>query len=168
MMADRVPGLRAALPALAIAASGAFAGGGLLTQTVIAPSWRRMAPTEVPEWFRTSGAALGGTLFPVEIAAAVLLGGVVWPACRNRWPGRLAWVLACGCMAVTVLMFPLYFAGANRTLLDPGLDPHEVGGAVDGWYRWNWVRTGLALAAVTLAMVGEATRRRTHSLRVSP
>ncbi|MFG3253430.1 hypothetical protein [Streptomyces sp. NPDC048172] len=146
----------AALPALAVAASAAFTGGGLLTQTVIVPSWRRLEPGAALEAFRAAGGALGGTLFPVEIAAALLLGGAAWRAYRNGGQGRSSWALACGCMAVTVALFPLYFAGANHDLLDPGFAPGEVRAALDGWYAWNWARTGLAAVATALAVVGAA------------
>lgn len=52
----------------AVAATSAFAGGALLTQTVIVPYWRAMDPVAFLSHFAISGPATGATVFPFEVA----------------------------------------------------------------------------------------------------
>lgn len=134
----------------AIAATAAFAGGGLLTQTVIVPHWRDMDPAAFLPHFAIYGPATGATLFPIEVAAVLLLGITTYSNARNRRPGRLTWALATAGMVATVVLLPVYFAGANLAMLDPAFPPQAVAAELTAWYRWNWVRTGLAVLATVL------------------
>jgi hypothetical protein len=54
-------------------------------------------------------------------------------------------------MAGTVLLFPAYFARANAAFLRPDFPTDVVGAGLAAWNRWNWVRTGLALAATVFS-----------------
>lgn len=139
------------LPAAAVATTAAFAGGGLLTQTVLVPSWRAMDPAAFLPHFAKYGPATGATLFPLELTSTVLLGRVASLASKQRRPGRRAWVLATGCMVGTLALLPVYFAGTNRALLDPDFPVEDVPGELRTWYAWNWLRTGLALLATVLS-----------------
>lgn len=135
----------------AVAVTAAFAAGGVLTQTVIVPMWRAMDPVVFQSAFRTSGPDTGATLFPIELASAVLLASLAYPALRDRAPGRRAWLGATCCVVATLLLLPIYFVGANLDLLDAALPPAAVPGRLAGWYAWNWLRTGLSIAAAVLA-----------------
>lgn len=139
-----------------IAATGIFAGGALLTQTVLVPYWRSMEPAAFSGYFGTYGPLTGATLFPAEIAATVLLGIVLYAALRTRSSGRLAWVLAWLSMAATVLLLPLYFAAANTALLAANTSPAGLEAELASWYAWNWLRTGLAFLALVAAAVAVA------------
>jgi hypothetical protein len=141
----------AVAPAAAVAATAAFAGGGLLTQTVIVPHWRSMDPAEFLRRFPRSGPATGATLFPIEVASVALLARTMRTA--NRQGGRLGWVLAFGCMLGTVALLPAHFARANRAMLATGFPPDDVPAELTTWNRWNWLRTGLALIATAVSTV---------------
>lgn len=146
------------LTAAALAATGAFAGGALLTQTVLVPYWRSMAPAAFFEYFGTYGPLTGATLFPVEIAATVLLGIVLYAALRGRSSGRFAWAVAWLCMAGTVLLLPVYFVEANTALLAAKTSPAGLEADLRSWYTWNWLRTGLAFLAVVAGVYAAGCR----------
>lgn len=135
----------------AVATSAAFTAGCVLTQAVTVPTWRAMEPSAFLQRFATSGPATGGVLFPVEVAAVALLGATTWRTGRERRPGRRAWATGTAAMAATVVLLPVYFAGANTALLDPAFPPDDVPAELGRWNRWNWVRTALAAAATLSA-----------------
>ncbi|MFE3290490.1 hypothetical protein [Rhodococcus sp. NPDC059234] len=135
----------------AVAATSAFAGGALLTQTVIVPSWRAMEPAAFLRHFAVYGPVTGATVFPFEVASILLLAVTTRSAVRSHRPGRLAWALATSGMVGTLLPLPIYFVGANLAMLDPTFPPAAVQAELTAWYRWNWVRTGLGLASAVLA-----------------
>jgi hypothetical protein len=141
----------AVAPAAAVAATAAFAGGGLLTQTVIVPHWRAMDPAEFLRRFARSGPATGATLFPIEVASVALLARTMRTASRQG--GQLGWALAFGCMLGTVTLLPVYFARANRAMLTSGFPPDDVPAELTTWNRWNWLRTGLALVATAVSTI---------------
>lgn len=160
------------LAALSTAATAAFAGGALLTQTVLVPSWRAAPATTFLARFATEGPVTGGTVFPFELASLILLSLTTCAAVKHRrkvWP----WAAATACMAGTFVLLA-YFVPANLALLDPGFAPADVAGALADWDRWDWVRAGLGVAATGLAVSrswndsirGGGTRfRRTASAR---
>jgi hypothetical protein len=135
----------------AVAVTSAFAGGALLTQTVIVPHWRAMDPAAFLPHFAIYGPATGATVFPFEVASVLLLGSATYSTVKSHRPGRLAWALATSAMVGTFLLLPIYFVGANLAMLDPAFPPQAVHAELTAWYHWNWVRTGLGLASATLA-----------------
>ncbi|MBR7742988.1 hypothetical protein KC207_06770 [Phycicoccus sp. BSK3Z-2] len=140
-----------------VAATSAFATGGLLTQTVVVPMWRGMEPVTFLTVFGSAGPATGATLLPVELLSVAGLALCAGRAIRHRTPGRVLWTVACAAMVLTLLLLPAYFSGANGALLDPGFPPTAVSDELALWHRWNWVRTGLALLA-TAASVAALVR----------
>src|SRR6478752_3276308 len=110
----------------AVAVTSAFAGGALLTQTVIAPHWREMDPAAFLSEFASSGPATGATVFPFEVASVLLLSMTTYSAVTSHRPGRLAWALATTCMVGTFVLLPIYFVGANLAMLDPAFPPQAV------------------------------------------
>ena len=143
----------------AVAATSAFAGGALLTQTVIIPHWRAMDPATFLPHFATYGPATGATVFPFEVASVLLLGITTYATAKNHRPGRLAWALATLGMIGTFLLLPIYFAGANLAMLDPAFPPQAVHAELTAWSRWNWVRAGLGLVSAALACIALTASR---------
>ena len=150
---------RALVPTLALATTAGFAAGALVTQTTVVPAWRSMEPTEFQSHFSTRGPALGATLFPIELASVGLLVKATVSAVKDCRPNRWRWLAAAGCMVGTVLLLPLHFAGANRAMLNEDFPPADVNAELGAWYAWNWLRTGLALAATGLAVSAHAAGR---------
>ncbi len=117
----------------ATAATAAFAAGGVLTQLVIVPAWRGMEPSAFLARFPTAGPTTGAVLFPIEITSVALLGRITYIAIRHGQPGRAGWALATASMVGTVLLLPVYFAGANRAMLDPLFPPNAVADELAAW-----------------------------------
>jgi hypothetical protein len=136
-----------------VATTSAFAGGALLTQTVVVPSWRAMEPEEFLRHFAVYGPVTGATVFPFEVASILLLAVTTRSAVRSHRPGRLAWALATSAMVGTLVPLPIYFVSANLAMLDPAFPPGAVQAELAAWYRWNWVRAGLGLASTVLACI---------------
>ena len=143
-----------------MASTAAFAAGGLLTQTVVVPTWRGMEPGAFLAHFRRYGPITGATLFPIELASTLLLARTTGSAVAQHRPGQATWALATASMIGTVLLLPLHFGPANRALLDPGFPRSNVPGELRSWSRWNWGRTGLAVLATALSCVASTADRR--------
>lgn len=140
------------LGTLSTATTAAFAGGALLTQTVIVPSWRAAPPATFLARFATEGPVTGATVFPFELASLVLVVAATVTAVKHRdpvWP----WGAATVCLAGTFAMLG-YFVPANLALLGPGFPPGEVPAALAEWNRWDWVRAGLGVAAAVFTVLG--------------
>lgn len=87
------------LATAAVATTAAFAGGGLLSQVVVVPSWREIDPTVFLQRFPVYGPAMGMILFPIEMASVVLLGISTYSTIRHHRPGRLPWAAATVCIS---------------------------------------------------------------------
>ncbi|MGK3208027.1 hypothetical protein [Amycolatopsis sp. MEPSY49] len=135
---------------LSIAATAAFAGGALLSQTVVVPSWRAAPPEVFLARFSTEGPVTGLTVFPFELASLILLGITTYTAAKHHRPVRL-WAAATLCLTGTFALL-FYFVPANSALLDPAFPPGAVASALTTWNAVNWVRTGLAVAGAALAV----------------
>jgi hypothetical protein len=142
-----------AVAAGAVATTAAFAGGGLVAQTVVVPHWRSMDPSAFLEQFATSGPALGATLFPFEVISTLGLAVTTFLAVRNRSAGRAWWAAATACMVGTLVLLPIYFAGANVAMLSEDFSAANVLGELAAWNAWNWARTGLGLVAAMLCCI---------------
>jgi hypothetical protein len=151
-----------AVAAGAFAATAVFAGGGLVTQTVVVPYWRSMDPGAFLDQFGTSGPALGATLFPFEVIATLGLAATTFVAVRNRSLGRAWWAAATACMVGTLVLLPVYFAGTNLAMLSEDFSAANVPGELAAWNAWNWVRTGLGLAATVLCCIAIHRNSRTQ------
>lgn len=149
----------------ALAATAAFAGGGLLTQTVVVPTWQGMDPRAFLPHFRTYGPRTGATLLPIEIAATALLARTTLRSVRQHSPTRATWSLATASMLGTLMLLPLHFVRANRAMLDPDFPPQDVPAELRAWRSWNWTRTGLAVLATGLS--GAALTADRHTVEVA-
>jgi hypothetical protein len=137
----------------AVATAAAFAGGALLSQTVVVPHWRAMDPAAFLARFATEGPITAATVFPFELAAAVLLGITAYRAAKNHRRRRTAWVLATVSILGSLALIPMYFLPANLAMLDPAFPVQAVPAELTTWYAWNWVRTGFGLASAILACI---------------
>lgn len=156
----RHPAALAGIPAaqtVAAASACAFAGGALLSQTVIVPIWRAMPPATFLQHFPRYGPTTGLTVFPFEVAAMLTLGAATWRAWRRRSPRRAYWAAASACMAGTFVLL-VYFVPHNLALLDPAFPVGSVPGALADWNRWNWARAGLGIASACLAVAAGTAR----------
>ncbi|MBO0610366.1 DUF1772 domain-containing protein [Myceligenerans salitolerans] len=142
------------LPRLAAVAAttvtAAFAVGSLVAQLVLVPSWQAADPGEFLDRFATEGVTLGAVQFPLLVASLLLVAAVAVAAFRRRARGRLLWGSALLAVLGVAVLLPVYFAGANSALLDPAFPLDGVAEELTAWSAWNWLRTGLSLAATML------------------
>jgi uncharacterized membrane protein len=140
----------------AVASSAAFAGGALLSQTVVVPSWQAVPPAVFLRHFSTWGPATGATVFPFEIAATGLLILSTRTALATRQRSRWLWGMALLAMLGTLVLLPVYFVGADLAMLPSTFPAARVRPELVTWSRWNELRTALALTAAVLAAVAAA------------
>jgi hypothetical protein len=121
----------------AVAATSAFAGGALVSQTVIVPGWRAMDPVAFLRLLATYGPITGATVFPFELASVLLLAITTFAKVTSRWPGRLLWALAMSGMVGTLVLL-IYFVPTNLGMLDPAEaasgPPHKSATSAEGWW----------------------------------
>lgn len=144
----------------AVAVTSAFAGGALLTQTVIVPGWRAMSPAAALHTFAVQGPVTGATVFPFEVASILLLVITTYSSVRSHRRGRLVWVFATVSMVGTFLLLPIYFVHTNLALLDPAFPLQAVPAELTAWYHWDWARAGFGMAAAVLARIALTLDRR--------
>jgi hypothetical protein len=118
-----------------------------------------MQPGAFLPHFAIYGPATGATVFPFEVASVLLLGASTYSTTKSRRPGRLAWAMATSAMIGTFLLLPIYFLPANVAMLDPDFPHQAVAAELTAWYRWDWVRAGLGLAAATVACIALTAER---------
>ncbi len=139
---------------LSVVFMGAFAGGCLVVSVVLVPTWRGMDPEAFLDWFQENGPRLGLTLFPLEAAGALFAVLAFFGAARRRSNGRLPWGLSALCIVATLVLLPLYFAGANARMIEGNMGAREVGAELASWRGWQWLRTALAVLAVAFGVLG--------------
>ncbi len=139
---------------LSVVFMGAFAGGCLVVSVVLVPTWRGMDPEAFLDWFQENGPRLGLTLFPLEVAGALFAVLAFFGAARRRSNGRLPWGLSALCIVATLVLLPLYFAGANARMIEGNMEAREVGAELASWRGWQWLRTALAVLAVAFGVLG--------------
>ena len=140
--------------AASVACMGAFAGGCLVVSVVLVPTWRGMDPEAFLDWFPENGPRLGLTLFPLEAAGALFAVLAFFGAARRGSNGRLPWGLSALCIVATLVLLPLYFAGANARMVEGDMGAREVGAELASWRGWQWLRTALAVLAVAFGVWG--------------
>ena len=139
---------------LSVVFMGAFAGGCLVVSIVMVPGWRRMDPEAFLDWFGENGPRLGLTLFPLEAAGALFAVLAFFGALWRGSNGRLPWGLSALCIVATLVLLPLYFAGANARMVEGDMGAREVGAELASWRGWQWLRTALAVLAVAFGVWG--------------
>lgn len=140
---------------LALACSSAFGTGCLLISVVLVENWRHMEPAAFVDWFSAYGALLGAVLLPIEILGVIFTLIVFIQILKNNHGNsqKIMWLLALISSVGAILLLPIYFAGTNTILIDKTIELSQVAGEVERWGFWNWVRTGLSLAAATMMVI---------------
>ncbi|MDC3962406.1 DUF1772 domain-containing protein [Polyangium jinanense] len=146
-----------AVEVASVICTAVFAGGSLLVSTTVVPSFSAMDPAEFLDWFKTYGPRMGMTLFPFDVGGVVFCGWSFLSALKAG-QNQLPWALASACMAGTLVLLPLYFGRANAAFIEKTIDVGQVHAEIASWSSWQWVRTGLSVAAVVAAGWGVLDR----------
>ena len=140
------------LRSAAVIALGLFAGAMLTEGGVLVPYWRSLPAEQFFTWYAENDERLLAFFSPLTIVAALLAiaaaAASLWTAHRGRWFFVVAAVLMVG----IVLMFPLYFQGANASFSAASLAPDPLAAELTRWGSLHWVRTALAFVAFALAV----------------
>ena len=76
---------------------------------------------------------------------------------------KVKWLLALVFTVASMALLPIYFFEANALFFDRTIELSQVADEVERWGFWNWIRTGLSLAATTAILVGMTrTSAETH------
>ncbi|NJM74451.1 MAG: hypothetical protein HC852_00305 [Acaryochloridaceae cyanobacterium RU_4_10] len=87
----------------------------------------------------------------VALLLTIAAFGTAWklrPTSRIPLGLSLIFIFAC------TITYPIYFAGANAEFLTRAIALPQIGNAIHTWATWHWLRTGLAIAALTFASWG--------------
>jgi hypothetical protein len=145
---------------LALVFSTAFSAGLLVTSIVIVDSWRQMEPAASIDWFATYGLLLGLVMAPMGGLAVIfsLIAFVLEIKRGDELFQKVVWLLAVTCTLGTMALLLIYFGEANTRFFEKTIALTEVAEEVENWSFWNWIRTGLSLAATTIILVGLARK----------
>jgi hypothetical protein len=138
---------------LAAAALGTFSGAMLTEGCVLIPYWRSLGPDAFFAWYRANGKRLVdffGPLTWITALTSIAAGGASWwTHDPNRWYSLTA---AIG-MLTTVMMFFVYFEGANARFSAATVPAHQLPAVLARWAAWHWARTTLSLLALATGLL---------------
>lgn len=147
------------LALLSAVLAGLLAGGMLLIEVALLPSWRSVPPAEFRRWFtanapriRTLMVPLGASAAVVSVASAVTDGLLL----RRRSPASVTAAAATvGVVAVTVTVNE----PANARFTGGSLSDAETSDLLGTWARWHHLRVGLGVLATVAAASALGGRR---------
>ncbi len=141
---------------LALTFSSAYSAGLLVTSIVIVDSWSQMEPAASIEWFGIYGIILGAVMAPLGFLAVAftLVAFILVVKKGDTSSQKVTWLLALVFTVASMVLLPIYFLEANTAFFDKTIELSQVANAVESWGFWNWIRTGLSLAATTAIVIG--------------
>ena len=145
---------------LALVFSTAFSAGLLVTSIVIVDSWRQLEPAASIDWFATYGLQLGLVMAPMG-GLAVIFSLIAFISEIKRGDElfqNIVWLLAVTCTLGTMALLLVYFGEANTRFFEKTIELSQVTEEVGRWAFWNWIRTGLSLAATAIILIGLARK----------
>jgi hypothetical protein len=141
---------------LALTFSSAYSAGHLVTSIVIVDSWSQMEPAASIAWFGVYGVKLGAVMAPFGFLAVAftLVAFILVVKKGDTSPQKVKWLLALVFTVASMALLPIYFFEANALFFDRTIELSQVADEVERWGFWNWIRTGLSLAATAAILVG--------------
>ena len=138
---------------LSVAGLGAFAGAMLTEGVVLVPYWRALSPSQFFTWYAANDARLLGFFGPLTALVGFVTLAAAGASFSFAHPGRW-WALgAAASMFVAILLFPIYFQGANTRFACASIAPDDLAAELTRWAAWHRVRTVLAVAALAASLL---------------
>jgi hypothetical protein len=147
---------------LSVIALSLFSGAFLFIAFVVVKFWQSIAPVVFLDWMNDNFFRFPMLMIPLNMIALLLTIvalGTAWKSYPSR---RLPLGLAVVCIFACTVTYPIYFAGANAEFLGRTIELPQIGDAIETWATWHWLRTGLAIAAVSFASWGFLTDPKTE------
>lgn len=141
---------------LAAVSLGLSAGALLAEACILVPMWRAQEPESFLAWYREHAGLLLKFFGPLEVVSSVLVAAATGFAWLDILPGFPLFLASTGLTLAVLASFPLYFKNANASFAAHSIDASEVGAELARWARWHWARTGLAILAALVAVLGLA------------
>jgi hypothetical protein len=148
---------------LSVIAISLFSGAFLFIAFVVVKFWQSIAPAVFLDWMNDNFFRFPMLMIPLNMIALLLTIvalGTAWKSYPSR---RLPLGLAVVFIFACTVTYPIYFAGANAEFLGRTIELPQIGHAIQTWATWHWLRTGLAIAAVSFASWGLLTDPKTKS-----
>jgi Domain of unknown function (DUF1772) len=139
---------------LSVIALSLFSGAFLFIALVVVKFWQTIEPEVFLNWMNDNFFRFPTLMIPLNMISLVLTIAALGTAWKSQSPSRLALGLSSICIFACTLTFPIYFAGANEDFLSRTISLPQISSAIDTWATWHWVRTGLAILALTFASFG--------------
>jgi hypothetical protein len=147
---------------LSVIAISLFSGAFLFIAFVVVKFWQSIAPAVFLDWMNDNFFRFPMLMIPLNMIALLLTIvalGTAWKSYPSR---RLPLGLAVVCIFACTVTYPIYFAGANAEFLGRTIELPQIGDAIQTWDTWHWMRTGLAIGAVSFASWGLLTDPKTE------
>jgi hypothetical protein len=139
---------------LSVIALSLFSGAFLFIAFVVVKFWQSIAPAVFLDWMNDNFFRFPMLMIPLNMIALLLTIVALGTAWKSRPTSRLPLGLTVICIFACTITYPVYFAGANAVFLSRTIELPQIGDAIQTWATWHWLRTGLAIAAVSFASWG--------------
>jgi hypothetical protein len=147
---------------LSVIALSLFSGAFLFIAFVVVKFWQSIAPAVFLDWMNDNFFRFPTLMIPLNMIALLLTIVALGTAWKSDPSRRLPLGLAVVCIFACTVTYPIYFAGANAEFLGRTIELPQIGDAIQTWATWHWLRTGLAIAAVSFASWGLLTDPKTE------
>jgi hypothetical protein len=146
--------LSRSLNLLSVIALSLFSGAFLFIAFVVVRFWQAVEPDTFLNWMSDHFFRFPALMVPLNMVALLLAIATFGTAWQSRPISRIPLGLGVVCIFICTLTYPIYFAEANAEFLNRAIALPQIGIAINTWATWHWVRTGLAIAALTFASWG--------------
>jgi hypothetical protein len=139
---------------LSVIALSLFSGAFLFIAFVVVRFWQAVEPDTFLNWMSDHFFRFPALMVPLNMVALLLTIAAFGTAWQSRPISRIPLGLGAVCIFTCTITYPIYFAGANAEFLNRAIALPQIGTAINTWATWHWVRTGLAIVALTFASLG--------------
>jgi hypothetical protein len=139
---------------LSVIALSLFSGAFLFIAFVVVRFWQAVEPDIFLNWMSDHFFRFPALMVPLNMVALLLTIATFGTAWKSQPASRIPLGLSVICIFACTITYPIYFAGANAEFLNRAIALPQIGTAINTWATWHWVRTGLAIAALTFASWG--------------
>lgn len=143
-----------AVGVVAVLLLGLAAGALLAEACVLVPMWQSQEPASFLAWYKQHAGLLLRFFGAIEVASTVAIIAATGLAYYSGLSGANFYGASTALNLAVLGCFPVYFKAVNASFADGTIPVSEVPTELTRWSRWHWARTGLAIAAFILAVLG--------------